>query len=101
MLLGGHVGHTEVQFGQKALRLPAKVAPQAAVQVVGRFAAERQAGEGFPEWLVRVGGPSAVGAELKELDVWPTPEQRPDYYVDFGETGPYVADVGEGECAAT
>ena len=101
MLLGGHVGHTEVQFGQKALRLPAKVAPQAAVQVVGRFAAERQAGEGFPEWLVRVGGPSAVGAELKELDVWPTPEERPDYYVDFGETGPYIAEVGEGECAAT
>ncbi len=42
-----------------------------------------------------------MGAELKELDVWPTPEERPDYYVDFGETGPYVADVGEGECAAT
>jgi sulfite reductase (ferredoxin) len=101
MLLGGHVGHTEVEFGQKALRLPAKVAPQAAVQVVGRFAAERQAGEAFPEWLRRIGGPSAVGADLKALDVWPTPEERPDYYVDFDETGPYVADVGEGECAAT
>jgi sulfite reductase (ferredoxin) len=101
MLLGGHIGHTEVQFGQKALRLPAKAAPQAAVQVVGRFAAERHAGEGFPEWLVRVGGPSAVGADLKELDVWPTPEERPDYYVDFDETGPYIAEVGEGECAAT
>ncbi len=67
MLLGGHVGHTEVQFGQKALRLPAKVAPQAAVQVVGRFAAERQAGEGFPEWLdagrrTERGGRRAQGA---------------------------------------
>ena len=54
-----------------------------------------------PSWLERVGGAEAVGAELKELDVWPTPEERPDYYVDFDETGPYVAEVGEGECAAT
>ena len=27
------------------------------------------------------------------------PEERPDYYIDFDETGPYVADVGMGECA--
>ena len=45
--------------------------------------------------------PSVVGTELKDLDVWPDPEERPDYYIDFDETGPYVADVGEGECAAT
>ena len=32
--------------------------------------------------------------------MWPDPEERPDYYIDFDETGPYVADVGEGECAA-
>jgi sulfite reductase beta subunit-like hemoprotein len=101
MLLGGHIGHTQVEFGQKALRLPAKAVPEATVRVVGRFAAEREAGELFQDWLTRAGGPAAVGAELKELDVWPTPEERPDYYIDYGETGPYIADVGEGECAAT
>jgi sulfite reductase beta subunit-like hemoprotein len=101
MLLGGHVGQTEIEFGQKALRLPAKAVPEATVRVVGRFANERQAGEPFQDWLLRAGGPSAVGAELKELDVWPTPEERPDFYIDYGETGPYIADVGEGECAAT
>ena len=26
------------------------------------------------------------------------PEARPDFYVDFDETGPYSADVGRGEC---
>jgi sulfite reductase beta subunit-like hemoprotein len=97
MLLGGHIGHTQVEFGQKALRLPAKAVPEATVRVVGRFAA----GEAFQDWLTRAGGPATVGAELKELDVWPTPEERPDYYIDYGETGPYIADVGEGECAAT
>jgi sulfite reductase beta subunit-like hemoprotein len=99
MLLGGRVGQTEVQFGAKALRLPAKRAGEATVRVVGRFAAERDAGERFGDWLDRVGGAAVLGKELKELDEWPTPEERPDFYVDYGETGPYVAETGESECA--
>jgi len=101
MMLGGRVGSTEIQFGQKALRLPARNAPEATVRIVGRFAAERSAGESFTDWLDRVGGPSALGAELKELDEFPTPEADPLFYVDFDETGPYVAEVGAGECAGT
>jgi sulfite reductase (ferredoxin) len=101
MLLGGHIGQTQVEFGQKALRLPAKRASEAVVRVVGRFAAERAAGETFTEWLDRVGGAAAVAAELKELDTFPPPEERPDFYVDFDETGPYVAEVGAGECAGS
>jgi sulfite reductase beta subunit-like hemoprotein len=101
MLLGGHISQAQVEFGQKALRLPAKAVPEATVRVVSRFADERQPGEGFSDWLSRVGGTAVVGAQLKELDTWPTPEERPDFYVDYGETGPFVADVGEGECAAT
>jgi len=99
MLLGGRVGHAEVEFGLKALRLPAKRAGEATVRVVSRFVAERDAGEPFATWLDRAGGAAALGAELKDLDVWPTPEERPDYYVDFGETGPYIAETGESECA--
>jgi sulfite reductase beta subunit-like hemoprotein len=101
LLLGGHVGHTEIEFGEKALRLPAKNASKAAVQLIGRFAAERSAGEAFHEWAGRVGGAKTLAAELKHLDEFPTPEQDPSFYIDFDETGPYVADVGEGECAAT
>jgi hypothetical protein len=100
MLLGGHVGDTEIEFGHRALRLPAKAAAEATVRVVGRFADERNPGEAFANWLERVGGAKVVSTDLKELDEWPDPEERPDYYIDFGETGPYVADVGEGECAA-
>ena len=48
MLLGGYVGQEQIHFGEKALRLPAKNAPEAAVRVVGRFAAEREAGRGLP-----------------------------------------------------
>jgi sulfite reductase beta subunit-like hemoprotein len=101
MLLGGHVGQTQVEFGQKALRLPAKAVPEAVVRVVGRYAGERNVGESFPAWLERSGGPSTLGAELKELDTWPDPDESPEFYVDYGETGPYVAEVGAGECAGT
>ena len=99
MLLGGYVGEEQIYFGEKALRLPAKNAPQAAVKVVGRFANEREAGETFRGWLDRSGGAKAVAADLKELDTFPTPEDGPEYYVDYGETGPYVAEIGESECA--
>jgi len=71
------------------------------VRVINRFAGERHAGEAFAQWLNRAGGPGAVGAELKDLDVWPTPTEAPDFYVDYDETGPYVAEVGAGECAGT
>jgi len=99
MLLGGRIGQTEVQFGAKALRLPAKATAEATVRVVGRFANERAAGEEFGQWLERVGGAGTLGLELKELDEFPDPEERPDFYVDFDETGPYEAVVGAGECA--
>ena len=101
MLLGGHVGQTEVAFGSKALRLPAKRCAEATVRVVGRFASERVAGQSFTEWLEHAGGASAIGTQLKELDIFPPPDERPDFYIDFDETGPFSAEVGEGECAAT
>ena len=99
MLLGGYVGEERVHFGEKALRLPAKNAPEAAVRVVRRFADERQAGESFREWMDRAGGAKALAATLKELDQFPEPDESPEFYVDYGEQGPYEAVVGVGECA--
>ena len=99
MLLGGYIGQEQAYFGEKALRLPAKAAPEAAVRVVRRFAQEREAGEVFRAWMDRVGGASAVADQLRELDVFPTPEEHPEFYADYDETGPFVAVIGESECA--
>jgi len=97
--LGGRIGQMEVEFGAKALRLPARNCGKAAVRVVGRFAEERAPGERFGDWLDRVGGAGTIGAALADLDQFPTPEEGPEFYVDFGETGPYVKEVGASECA--
>ena len=64
-----------------------------------RFAEERTATETFSTWLARVGGATAVAEGLRDLDEIPTPEVNPDFFVDYGEVGPYVANVAESECA--
>ena len=69
------------------------------MRVVRRFAEERRPGETFRAWMERVGGAKAIAAELKELDTFPPPEEGPEFYVDYDETGPYEANVGAGECA--
>jgi sulfite reductase (ferredoxin) len=99
MLLGGHVGDEQIEFGTKALRLPAKAAPEAVVRVVGRYATEREHAETFQSWLARVGGAKEVAEGLADLDEFPLPDENPDFYVDFGETGPYEKALGESECA--
>ena len=99
MLLGGHVGDARIEFGERATRLPAKAAPEAVVRVVRRFNDERLAGESFRGWIDRSGGVATLGRELKELDQFPTPEEGPEFFVDYDETGPYAAEIGASECA--
>ncbi len=99
MLLGGYVGQEQIHFGERALRLPARNAPEAVVRVARRFVDERQAGESFRQWLGRAGGAESLAVELAELDHFPTPAEGPDYYIDYGETGPYEVSLGESECA--
>jgi hypothetical protein len=99
MLLGGYVGQEQIFFGEKALRLPAKAAPDEAVRVIRRFADERNAGETFRGWIDRSGGVAAIADGLRDLDFFPSPADAPEFYADFDETGPFVAEVGESECA--
>jgi hypothetical protein len=69
------------------------------VAVVEQYSTERNFGEDFNGWLTRAGGAGALGTALAELDNFPTFDENADYYVDFGETGPYEANVGDSECA--
>ena len=99
MLLGGYIGQEQMHFGQKALRLPARNAPEATARVIRRFVDERHPGEAFRSWMERAGGARAVAAELKELDEFPAYDDDPAFYIDYDETGPYAAETGDSECA--
>ena len=99
MLLGGYVGEEQIHFGEKALRLPAKAAPEAVARVVRRFAAERDAAETFQGWLARSGGAVGVADGLRDLDDIPLPDTAPEFFVDYDETGPFSGEVGDSECA--
>ena len=52
--------------------------------------------EPSPEMLA---GVDCVVCDLQDLGVFPSPTEAPDFYVDYGETGPFVAEVGDSECA--
>ncbi len=99
MLLGGYVGQDQIHFGDKALRVPAKTAPQAAVRVLQRFVEERAPGGSFREWMEAAGGASAIAEGLLDLDAIVPPSDLPDLYVDYDEAAPYVKSVGSSECA--
>lgn len=99
MLLGGYVGQETIHFGDKALRLPAKTAAEATARVLRRFTDERDAAESFRSWMDRVGGAVEIAKGLKDLDVFPKPEVNPSFFIDYDETGPYIAEVGQSECA--
>jgi sulfite reductase beta subunit-like hemoprotein len=99
MMLGGRVANMEIAFGEKSVTLPARRVSDAVVRVVDQFAGERDAGETFSDWLARVGGAKEVSRTIADLDNYPAPEEAPEFYIDYDETGPYVAEVGSSECA--
>ena len=100
MLLGGHIGQTEVEFGQQGAAAAGQGGGRSD-RPGGRPLRRRAGGRRDLRHLAR---PGRRRRRARQGPQGPRrlahPEERPDYYVDFGETGPYVADVGEGECAA-
>ena len=100
MLLGGHVGDMEIEFGEKATKLPAKAASRGRRAGRRAFADERERRRDVRRrGSTAPAAPPRSGTTLKDLDDFPTPDENPDFYVDFDETGPYVAEVGDSECA--
>ena len=48
-----------------------------------------------------VGRPVLVvgGGRIAYRDNVPQPDDDPDFFVDYGETGPFSGEVGDSECA--
>ena len=99
MLLGGFVGDEKVHFGDKALRLPARNAAEATARgCAGSRTSARPASRSAAGWTGRA-APRPWRPTSRSSTTSPLPDEAPEYYVDFDETGPYEAEVGVGECA--
>jgi sulfite reductase beta subunit-like hemoprotein len=98
MLLGG--GYDEegiMRFGLAVQSIPARLAPAAVSRVLDHFAANRQEGESFRQYVLRQ--KVETFRELTREFAKPA-ELFPEIYQDWGDDAAFSLQLGRGECAA-
>ena len=102
MLLGGYVGQEQIPLwpeGACACRLRTPPRPRFG-SYAGSPASDRPVRR-FVDWLERLWW-RCQGGGCRTSRTWtnsPPRTRAPEFYVDYDETGPYVAEIGESECA--
>ena len=99
VVLGGEWGHNGASYGLPVMAIPSKHIPETVSRLVERYAAGREDGEMFKDFIKRMGK-----AELKKLleDLSRPPADPADrsIFTDWGDPREYsLADMGIGECA--
>jgi sulfite reductase beta subunit-like hemoprotein len=93
---GNYIGGGK--FGTRVARVPAKRMPQAIKKIIGVYKEERKEGEGFLDYIDRL-GPKYFDPLLTEFkEVGPISEEI-DVYMDWGKDELFEVIRGEGECA--
>jgi sulfite reductase (ferredoxin) len=98
--VGGRYEGGEVAFGERLkLRLPAKRVPEAVERWVRHYESERQDGEGWGEFVARVGTSEFEGL-VKDLSM-PVDFslETMNEFIDWNRSSPFQVERGEGECA--
>jgi sulfite reductase (ferredoxin) len=99
VVLGGQWTENAGQFGLAIGAVPSKRIPEVVDRITGRFADERTKGEGFQQFIKRV-GKSKIRDMLADLMDVPPYEQARDLYHDWADPREYgIGDIGVGECA--
>ena len=98
MLLGG--GYDEegmMRFGLAIQSVPAKLAPVAMTRVLDHFLSNRQGGESFRQYVMRL---KVETFRALTGDLAKPAELFPEIYQDWGDEEAYSLKLGRGECAA-
>ena len=99
LFVGGSYENADVRYGIRPRgKIPAKRVPEATFKVLSYYRENRQEGEEFKDFALRVGKEpfEQIIAELSEV---PTlGRDNIDLYVDYDRTVLYVMERGEGEC---
>jgi sulfite reductase beta subunit-like hemoprotein len=104
MFLGGNYGDTNVEDSRIGTRIPrvkipAKSVPGVLKEVVSYYKENRSDGEGFNQFLDRVGLEELTEVATKAEQAVATATAGSDLYVDWERTNQYKLERGEGECS--
>ena len=100
LFLGGSYDEGDARFGQRIrARVPAKRVPEAVGAVIGYYKDNRDDGEEFKDFVLRMGTKNfepifQAFKETRDLDRESLPS-----YMDWDQTAKYLLERGEGECA--
>jgi sulfite reductase (ferredoxin) len=99
LLLGGALEENSGNYGLAVGAVPSKRAPEAVDRLLDLYSAEREEGEAFRPWVMRV-GKKAIKEKLQDLLAVPSYEEDASFYVDWHDAREYsIGDIGVGECA--
>ncbi len=99
VVLGGEWDHNGASYGLPVIAIPSKRIPEVVTRLTDRYAAGRNKGEGFKDFIKRLGK-----VELKKmLEDLARPSSDPldrSLFSDWGDPREYtLSDMGTGECA--
>jgi sulfite reductase (ferredoxin) len=99
LLLGGALEDNAGNYGLAIGAIPSKRVPETVDRLLDLYSAEREEGEAFRPWVMRV-GKKTIKEKLQDLMAVPTYEDDKSFYVDWHDAREYsIGDIGVGECA--
>jgi len=99
MLIAGKGEGPDARIAKHVMKIAAKRVPEAVTTLIEHYQGDRNEGEPFGDWAVRV-GTDHVKEVLAGYAKMPVYEEDPMAFVDWGATKLFSLDeMGEGECA--
>src|ERR1700720_61831 len=99
VVLGGEWEHNGASYGLPVIAIPSKNIPEVVSRLTDRYAANRQKGEGFKDFIKRM-GKVELKKSLEDLARPPADPSDRSFFSDWGDPREYsLSDMGVGECA--
>jgi len=99
MLIAGKGDGPDARIAKHVMKISAKRVPEAVAALIEHYKGERNEGEPFGDWALRVGIPH-VKELMAGFAAMPKFEEDPMAFVDWGANKLFSLDeMGEGECA--
>jgi sulfite reductase (ferredoxin) len=99
LILGGQWDKNAANYGQSLGAVPSKRVPEVVERLIDLYMTGRQPGEGFRDYVTRV-GKKDIKERIKDLTVVPLYEEDRSFYSDWADAREFtIGDIGVGECA--